>query len=94
MTVSQAFAEYVAPYILDPTNIGVIPNGFDEKRFKPVPHDNAVPQLVTVTRLVPAKGIDTLLKACAELKNRGYEYVLHIIGDGPSVRIWKTWLSN
>lgn len=62
MTVSQAFAEYVAPYILDPSNIGVIPNGFDEKRFKPVPHDNAVPQLVTVTRLVPAKGIDTLLQ--------------------------------
>jgi len=62
----------------------VIPNGFDEKRFKPVPHDNAIPQLVTVTRLVPAKGIDTLLKACVELKNRGHEYVLHIIGDGPS----------
>lgn len=84
MTVSRAFADYVAPYITDTSKIGVIPNGFDEKRFKPVPHDNAIPQLVTVTRLVPAKGIDTLLKACVELKNRGHEYVLHIIGDGPS----------
>lgn len=83
-TVSRSFAEYMAPYIEDPGQITVIPNGFDEKRFKPVPHDNSIPQLVTVTRLVPAKGLDVLLKACAELKNRGLEYVLHIIGDGPS----------
>ncbi|WP_019911793.1 glycosyltransferase family 4 protein [Paenibacillus sp. HW567] len=84
MTVSRSFAEYLAPYIDQPSRIGVIPNGFDEKRFKPVPHDNDIPQLVTVTRLVPAKGIDTLFKACAELKKRNLEYVLHIIGDGPS----------
>lgn len=84
MTVSRAFAEYLTPYIDHPASVGVIPNGFDEKRFKPVPHDNDIPQLVTVTRLVPAKGIDTLFKACAELKKRGHEYVLHIIGDGPS----------
>ncbi|MBW4083157.1 glycosyltransferase family 4 protein [Paenibacillus sp. S150] len=83
MTVSRSFAEYLAPYIDKPDGIGVIPNGFDEKRFKPVPHDNDIPQLVTVTRLVPAKGIDTLFKACAELKRRNHEYVLHIIGDGP-----------
>lgn len=84
MTVSRSFADYLAPYIDHPDSIGIIPNGFDEKRFKPVPHDNSIPQLVTVTRLVPAKGIDTLFKACAELKSRGHEYVLHIIGDGPS----------
>ncbi|ETT72808.1 group 1 glycosyl transferase [Paenibacillus sp. FSL R7-277] len=84
MTVSRAFADYVTPYIDQPDSIGVIPNGFDEKRFKPVPHENDIPQLVTVTRLVPAKGIDILFKACAELKKRGHEYVLHIIGDGPS----------
>lgn len=84
MTVSRAFADYMSPYIERPDSIGVIPNGFDEKRFKPVPHENDIPQLVTVTRLVPAKGIDILFKACAELKKRGHEYVLHIIGDGPS----------
>jgi len=39
---------------------------------------------MTVCRLVPAKGLDTLLKACAILKQRGHNYVLHIIGDGPS----------
>lgn len=40
-------------------------------------------QLITVCRLVPAKGIDILLHACAELKRRGSPFVLHIIGDGP-----------
>ncbi|MFD1776281.1 glycosyltransferase family 4 protein [Paenibacillus rhizophilus] len=83
MTVSQSFADYMSHYTKEPSRIQIIPNGFDEKRFKPVAHENDVPQLVTVTRLVPAKGIDVLFKACAELKKRGHEYVLHIIGDGP-----------
>lgn len=84
MTVSNSFKSYMTPYVNRPEDIGVIPNGFDEKRFKPVPHENAVPQLITVCRLVPAKGLDILLQACAELKRRGHDYVLHIIGDGPS----------
>ncbi|NMO95351.1 glycosyltransferase family 4 protein [Paenibacillus lemnae] len=84
LTVSQSFAEYMSPYIERPQDIEIIRNGFDEKRFKPVPHENKVPQLITVCRLVPAKGLDILLLACAELKRKGYDYVLHIIGDGPS----------
>ena len=84
LTVSRSFADYMSAYVEAPESIGVIRNGFDEKRFKPVPHENEVPQLITVCRLVPAKGLDILLKACAELKRKGYDYVLHIIGDGPS----------
>lgn len=84
LTVSNSFKAYMAPYVNEPESIGVIHNGFDDKRFKPVPHENAVPQLITVCRLVPAKGLDILLQACAELKRKGYDYVLHIIGDGPS----------
>lgn len=82
-TASHSFKQYLTPYVENGEHIGVIPNGFDEKRFKPIPHENEVAQLVTVCRLVPAKGIDTLLKACAELKKKGLSYVLHIIGDGP-----------
>ncbi|WP_017813872.1 MULTISPECIES: glycosyltransferase family 4 protein [Paenibacillus] len=84
MTVSYSFRSYLSAYVEYPERIEVLPNGFDEKRFKPVPHENEVPQLMTVCRLVPAKGLDTLLKACAILKQRGHNYVLHIIGDGPS----------
>ncbi|MCD1259130.1 glycosyltransferase family 4 protein [Paenibacillus athensensis] len=84
LTVSNSFKHYLADYVQDAERIGVIPNGFDEKRFRPVSHENKVPQLITVCRLVPAKGLDTLLLACAELKRRGHSFVLHIIGDGPS----------
>ncbi|MNW29783.1 Alpha-D-kanosaminyltransferase [compost metagenome] len=83
LTVSGSFRNYMSPYVDHHERIQIIPNGYDERRFKPIPHENDVAQLITVCRLVPAKGIDTLLKACAELKKRGVDYVLHIIGDGP-----------
>jgi glycosyltransferase involved in cell wall biosynthesis len=83
LTVSESFRSYLAPYIARPEAVTVIPNGFDEKRFRPISHENAVVQLITVCRLVPAKGIDILLHACARLKERGHAFVLHIIGDGP-----------
>jgi glycosyltransferase involved in cell wall biosynthesis len=83
MTVSHSFAQYIGKYLRQPELIQVIPNGYDEKRFKPIPHENQVIQLVTVCRLVPAKGLDILLRACAELRKRNRSFVLHIIGDGP-----------
>lgn len=84
LTASEAFRGYMQPYVKNAERIQVIPNGFDEKRFRPISHENAVVQLITVCRLVPAKGLDILLRACAELKGRGHTFVLHIIGDGPS----------
>lgn len=84
ITVSNAFKAYLAPLLDKPDQVHVIPNGFDAKRFKPIPHENQVPQLVALCRLVPAKGIDTLLLACGELKRKGQQFVLHIIGDGPA----------
>ncbi|WP_127588497.1 glycosyltransferase family 4 protein [Paenibacillus koleovorans] len=83
LTVSESFKQYAGSYMEDLSQIRVISNGFDEKRFRPIAHENAVPQLITVCRLVPAKGIDTLLHACAELKKMGHPFVLHLIGDGP-----------
>lgn len=83
MTVSESFKQYMHSYVQNVERISVLPNGFDEKRFKPIAHENEVPQLITVCRLVPAKGLDILLEACALLKQRGHAYVLHIIGDGP-----------
>jgi glycosyltransferase involved in cell wall biosynthesis len=83
LTVSESFRQYMSPYVKKPGAIQVIPNGFDEKRFKPISHENEVVQLITVCRLVPAKGLDILLHACAELKARDHTFVLHIIGDGP-----------
>lgn len=83
LTVSESFRQYMTPYLDRPDNVIVIPNGFDEKRFRPIAHDNQVSQFITVCRLVPAKGLDILLRACAKLKQAGHPFVLHIIGDGP-----------
>lgn len=83
LTVSESFKSYLSHYVQEPDKIRVVPNGFDERRFRPIPHENEVPQLITVCRLVPAKGLDILLAACSELKKRGHSFVLHIIGDGP-----------
>lgn len=83
ITASQTFKQYLSSYVEKPDKITVIPNGFDQRRFKPIAHDNPVPQLITLCRLIPAKGLDILLQACSELKKRGHDFVLHIIGDGP-----------
>ncbi|OGX61563.1 MAG: glycosyl transferase, partial [Paenibacillus sp. RIFOXYA1_FULL_44_5] len=83
LTVSHSFRQYLSEFMEHAEEIQVIPNGYDERRFRPVSHDNEIPQLVTVCRLVPAKGIDILLEAAARLKQSGHNFVLHIIGDGP-----------
>jgi glycosyltransferase involved in cell wall biosynthesis len=84
ITASESFKRYLSEFVNEPDKITVIPNGFDRKRFRPISHENQVPQLITVCRLVPAKGLDVLLKACSELKRRGRPFVLHVIGDGPA----------
>jgi glycosyltransferase involved in cell wall biosynthesis len=84
VTVSVSFKQYLSEYVEDFDRIIVIPNGFDEKRFRPFPHENATTQFISVCRLVPAKGLDTLLQACSLLKKNGHPFVLHLIGDGPS----------
>jgi len=83
ITVSQSFKSYISQFVERPEAVKVILNGFDQNRFKPVEHDNGVPQIVTLCRLVPAKGLDVLLEALSLLKKRGYAFVLHMIGDGP-----------
>jgi len=83
LTVSHAFSQYLSNYVEHIDRIKVIPNGFDEKRFRPIAHENEVTQFISVCRLVPAKGLDVLLKACARIKEKGHPFVLHLIGDGP-----------
>src|SRR6266550_4286651 len=66
-------------------------NGIDLERF-PVPRDGTarpevapchLPRIVSVGRLVPFKGFDDLIDACAELARRRIDFVCDIIGDGP-----------
>ena len=60
-------------------------NGIDLEHF-PTPAQgttNPVPRIISVGRLVPFKGFEYLVDACAELARRGFDFVCDIVGDGP-----------
>jgi teichuronic acid biosynthesis glycosyltransferase TuaC len=39
--------------------------------------------LLWVGNMVPVKGLETLLKACSLMRNRGEQFRLYLVGDGP-----------
>ena len=59
--------------------------GVDASVFQARPRvaTTAIPQLVSVGRLTPAKGQVLLIQACAQLRDRGVPFHLTIVGDGP-----------
>ncbi|MGC9329653.1 MAG: glycosyltransferase, partial [Candidatus Hinthialibacter sp.] len=67
-----------------PLQASVIPNGIDTEMYQPVEREeNPELNLAAVARLIPRKGIDLLIEACAELDRNGAPYQCHIVGDGP-----------
>lgn len=80
----------VGHYDVDPANVAVIPCGVDVARFQPQDKRRAraalslpptAPILLSVGRLQPSKGIDTLLQAAADLR-RGYPDVCVLVVGG------------
>lgn len=57
--------------------------GVDPKLFHPADKDNDIPTLLCVGRLVNAKGQGVLVQAAKILAERGREFVVHFVGDGP-----------
>jgi phosphatidylinositol alpha-1,6-mannosyltransferase len=86
-----AEAERAAGRALPATNI---PPGVDIERFRPLDDDERtaarrrfdlpadVPVVLGLSRLVPRKGFDTLLRACGQLADQGREFVVAIAGHG------------
>jgi phosphatidylinositol alpha-1,6-mannosyltransferase len=72
----------------------IIPPGVDVGRFSPLPDDmrtatrdrfglpTGTPVVLGLSRLVPRKGFDTLLRASGELSRQGRELVVAIAGGG------------
>ena len=72
----------------------VIPPGVDIERFRPASRSERTlqrsrlglqpeaPTVVSVSRLVPRKGMDTLVRAAALLAARGHDLQVVIVGDG------------
>lgn len=77
-----------------PDRIGVIYNGVDVEKFKPIPevrvavrNELRIPSSTivfgTVGRLVPIKDQQLLLTSVSELARRGLDVAALIVGDGP-----------
>jgi len=68
----------------DGTPIRRIYNGVDTARFRPRPRATSdTLRLITVAHLIPAKGVDVLLRALALLESRHWH--LTIVGAGPEL---------
>jgi len=90
IAVSRALADEIARLGVDPARIHVVPNGIDAGRFEVGdraaarralnldPHQS---RLVCVSRLSREKGIDLLVDAMAQVRERGV--CLTVVGDGP-----------
>jgi phosphatidylinositol alpha-1,6-mannosyltransferase len=86
-----AEAERAAGRALPAANV---PPGVDVERFHPLSGDERTaarsqfglptdrPVVLGISRLVPRKGFDTLLRACGELADLGREFVVAIAGHG------------
>ena len=68
---------------LDPEAIRVIYNGIDLDLFSFEAETREEKLILSVGRLVPKKGFDVLLEACAILRSRGVPFRCAIVGDGP-----------
>ena len=78
-------------YDADPANVAVIPCGVDMARFQPQDKWRAradlslpptAPILLSVGRLQPSKGIDTLLRAAADIRRDYPDVYVLVVGGG------------
>src|SRR5262245_59046009 len=92
LAVIRDLARNVADFGVHPDRIGVVYNGVDSDQFYPGPQDLArtrvglagdLPNLLFVGSLVPVKGLDYLLSACARLTRNGFRFRCHLVGSGP-----------
>lgn len=65
----------------------LVHHGVDVSFFQPAPHSPPEPlRLVSVGRLREKKGFPVLIEACRLLAERGVQFELSIVGDGPQRR--------
>lgn len=65
----------------------ILGQGIDTRIFAPDPHDTGAPgsplRLVSVGRLSPVKNVATLVGGLHELRRRGHDACLDLVGDSP-----------
>lgn len=61
-----------------------IHHGLDLRKYHPAATPpSGRPLILGVGQLAPRKGFSSLVRACADLKARGYTFCCHIVGQGP-----------
>ncbi|NQW18523.1 MAG: GT4 family glycosyltransferase PelF [Chloroflexi bacterium] len=81
--VSEAVASHAGTLGANPASVQVIPNGVDTAVFSPAESVPEIPTVLAVGRLVPNKGMDTLVKSVPEVLSKVPEARFVIAGDGP-----------
>ena len=81
---SAAAAARSARSVFAPRQCAVVSNGLDLERFQMCPVATEGPvRILGLGYLLPAKRWERLLRAARELKRRGLDYDIRIVGDGP-----------
>jgi glycosyltransferase involved in cell wall biosynthesis len=92
VAVSQHMADEVIALGVAPEKARVVYSGIDSHLFYPGPMEDSrarlglergVPMILFVGNLVPVKGIEVLVRACAALAQTGLNFRACLIGEGP-----------
>lgn len=92
VAVSQQLADRLIELGVDASRLRIVYNGVDGEVFFPgnrresrvkLGLDSVAPVVLFVGNLVPVKGVDVLLDACARLVQDGVRFQCHFIGEGP-----------
>ena len=85
--ISEPVKQHLIKYL--PARTIVVPNGVRKptRRWEGI-NNSGQPRFLFVGRLTRLKGLDTVLRALAQLKDR--PWTLDVIGDGPQRAEWET----
>jgi teichuronic acid biosynthesis glycosyltransferase TuaC len=92
VTVSENLKTTLEGFGLRPQKIHVVYRGVNIDQFSPGSPSGARQRLnladkgrllLWVGRMVPVKGLEVLIEACALLRDRGEDFHLAVVGDGP-----------
>jgi glycosyltransferase involved in cell wall biosynthesis len=92
LAVSGDLARRIQDHGVDPARVHVHYDGIDRNLFCPgsaakargrLGLDPDTPAILTIGNLVPVKGQDLLIEACAKLARDGVNFVCYVIGQGP-----------
>jgi len=79
----ETVRRWQSPFV--PRRLFVVRNGLDLEQFRSAPPPAGGPtRIVGVGALEPRKRWERLLSAARELQRRGYDFVVQLVGDGPS----------